>query len=88
MKKIIQYIGLDVHKDSITVAIAADGGEVRHYGKIGGKLADVDKLIQRLQKAGPDSSAWLGIWSLNIPNRRNNNRSQNRKYDRELEQHR
>ena len=54
MKKIIHYIRLDVHKDSIAVAIAADGGGVRHYGKIGGKLADVDKLIKRLQKAGPD----------------------------------
>ena len=48
MKKIIHYIRLDVHKDSIAVAIAADGGGVRHYGKIGGKLADVDKLIKRL----------------------------------------
>jgi transposase len=54
MKKIIHYIGLDVHKDSITAAIAVAGGEVRHYGKVGGKLADIDRLIKRLQKAGPD----------------------------------
>ena len=30
----------------------------------------------------------LGIWSLNISNRRHNNHSQNHKYDSELEQHR
>ena len=51
MKKIIHYIGLDVHKESISVAFAVTGGEVRHYGKIGGKLADIDKLIKQLQKA-------------------------------------
>jgi transposase len=50
MNKIIHHIGLDVHKDSIAVAIATPDGEVRHYGNIGGKLADVDRLIKKLQK--------------------------------------
>ena len=49
MKKIIHYIGLDVHKDSISAAIAVAGGEVRHYGKIGGKLSDMDKLIKQFR---------------------------------------
>ncbi len=53
MKKIIHYIGLDVHKDSIAVAIAVeDGGELRSYGTIGGKLADVDKLTKNLEHPG------------------------------------
>ena len=32
----IKYVGLDVHKDSITIAIADEGrdGNVRLYGKI------------------------------------------------------
>ncbi|PPB81006.1 hypothetical protein B0O95_1252 [Mycetohabitans endofungorum] len=29
------YVGLDVHKESITVAYAINGGEVESMGKIG-----------------------------------------------------
>jgi len=49
-KSNILFIGLDVHKESIEVAIAEDGigGEVRHYGKIGGTFAAVDKLLRKL----------------------------------------
>jgi len=49
MNKIVHYIGLDVHKDSIAVAIAPQNSiEVRRYGIIGGSLNDVDKLLKRL----------------------------------------
>lgn len=46
---IIKHIGLDVHAQSILPAIASPDGEVRAYSKIGGKLADVDRLIKRLE---------------------------------------
>ena len=52
MNKIIHYLGLDVHKDSVAVAIAVQDGEVRAYGNIGGKLADMDRLIKKLEKPG------------------------------------
>jgi transposase len=51
MKNLL-YIGLDVHKDSIAVAIAEPGrtGEIRSYGKISNSLHAVDKVIARLRK--------------------------------------
>ncbi|MCY0855819.1 IS110 family transposase [Cupriavidus sp. D39] len=43
------YVGLDVHKDSITVAYALGAGEVELLGKIGTSKADIDRLCKRLQ---------------------------------------
>lgn len=49
--KPILYVGLDVHKDSITVATAPQGDtEVHLYGQISGTLDALDKLIGKLQK--------------------------------------
>ena len=53
MNKIVHYLGLDVHKDSIAVSIAPQHStEVRRYGIIGGTLDAVDKLIKRLSQPG------------------------------------
>ncbi|MCG5078022.1 IS110 family transposase [Paraburkholderia tagetis] len=43
------YVGLDVHKDSITVAYAIGAGGVELLGKIGTTKADIDRLCKRLQ---------------------------------------
>lgn len=49
MNKTVHYIGLDVHKETIAVAIAPEGStEVRHYGIIGGTLDAIDKLVKKL----------------------------------------
>lgn len=49
MSKTVHYIGLDVHKETIAVAIAPQNTtEVRHYGIIGGTLEAVDKLVKKL----------------------------------------
>jgi transposase len=53
MNKTVHYIGLDVHKETIAVAIAPAGDtEVRHYGLIGGTLDALDKLIKKLHQPG------------------------------------
>lgn len=44
------FIGMDVHKNSIDIAIAESGrnGQVRHYGKIDGSLPALDKVARKL----------------------------------------
>lgn len=47
------YIGLDVHKDTIAVAIApSDGSKPRYYGEIANTSKSVDKLIAKINPAG------------------------------------
>jgi transposase len=43
------YVGLDVQKESITVAYALGSGEVELPGKIGTTKTDIDRLCKRLQ---------------------------------------
>ncbi|MFM0198205.1 IS110 family transposase [Paraburkholderia strydomiana] len=43
------YVGLDVHKESITAAYAIDMGEVELLGKTGTTTTDIDRLCKRLQ---------------------------------------
>jgi transposase len=45
------YVGLDVHKNMITVAyVSSDpGAEVTYVGPIGSRHCDMDKLVRRLQ---------------------------------------
>src|ERR1700687_3405644 len=50
----ITYIGLDVHKESIVVAVASGGlrGEVREYGRIANTATALDRLLRKLGDAG------------------------------------
>ena len=55
MNKVIHYIGLDVHKESIAVSIAPQHStEVRRYGIIGGSLDAVDNLVKKLSQPDID----------------------------------
>src|SRR6202166_2703046 len=44
------YVGLDVHKEGIAVAVAAGGlrGEVREYGRIANTATALDRLLRKL----------------------------------------
>jgi transposase len=56
MKKSITFVGLDVHKNSINVALADGGsqGEVRYYGSIGGDRESFDRLVRKLVSTGSE----------------------------------
>jgi transposase len=47
----IRFVGLDVHADTIAVAVAEPGGEVRSVGIIPNRLESVRKLIGKLGSA-------------------------------------
>jgi transposase len=53
VKKHTRFVGLDVHADSIAVAVAEPDGEVRSLGVIPNKPESVRKLVKRL---GPAST--------------------------------
>jgi transposase len=44
----VRFVGLDVHADTIAVAIAEPGGEVRSHGAIPNRLESVRKLVGKL----------------------------------------
>jgi transposase len=54
MNKVSTFIGMDVHKNSIEIAIAQQGrdGEIRSYGKIDGTLSALDKVVRKLVSKG------------------------------------
>ena len=54
MRNRITYVGLDVHKDAVVVAMAESGlrGEVREYGRIANTAAALDRLMRKLGDGG------------------------------------
>ena len=53
MKAIKLHLGLDVHKDSVTTAIAQAGpqGEIRLFGTITNDLDRLEKALRRIRQA-------------------------------------
>ncbi len=52
MEKCNMYVGLDVHKNSISVSVAEEGrdGEVRFFGHIGNTRRAMCRLVERLSR--------------------------------------
>ena len=46
------YIGMDVHKASIDIAVAEEGGEVRHQGQIPGDMNALWRAVRKLESSG------------------------------------
>jgi len=44
----IRFIGLDVHADTIAIAVAEPSGEVRSLGRIPNRLESIRKLVAKL----------------------------------------
>jgi transposase len=54
MSKELLYLGLDVHAQSIAIAIAEpNNGEVRNYGTISGCLNSLERTLAKIKKAHP-----------------------------------
>ena len=49
MSKLL-FVGLDVHAETIAVAVAEVGGEVRSLGTIPNRLESVRKLVHKLEQ--------------------------------------
>jgi hypothetical protein len=67
----IRFVGLDVHADTIAVAVAEPSGEVRSFGIIANRPESIRKLLHKLSpaqqlrvcyEAGPTRMCCIGSW--------------------------
>ena len=43
------YVGTDVHKESIDLAFADEGGDVRHHGRIDGAVSALLRAVRKFE---------------------------------------
>jgi len=60
MKEKVRFLGLDVHAETIAVAIAEPDGEVHSLGVIANRAESVRKLIKKLGSAEQLRACYAG----------------------------
>ena len=50
MKEKVRFLGLDVHAETIAVAVAEPDGEVRSLGTIANREESIRKLVKKLRR--------------------------------------
>jgi transposase len=68
MQEKLRFLGLDVHAETIAVAIAESDGEVRSLGTIPNRADSLRKLIKKLGPAEKLTACYLarlgtGLWT-------------------------
>ena len=59
MKEKVRFLGMDVHAETIAVAVAEANGEVRSLGTIANRAESVRKLVQKL--GSPEHRRNIGV---------------------------
>jgi len=54
MSKNLLYVGLDVHAQTVAIAIAEPGGEVRNYGAVSSCVQTLERTMRKIRKAHGD----------------------------------
>jgi transposase len=54
MQSSVKYVGLDVHAETIAVAIADSSGGLRAYGIVPAHTHSVDRLVKKLAEDGTE----------------------------------
>jgi len=71
MREKVRFLGLDVHAETIAVAIAEPDGEVRSLGTISNRAESIRKMIKKLalqrscgpvMKLGRRVTSCIGSW--------------------------
>ena len=71
MREKLRFLGLDVHAETIAVAVAEQDGEIRSLGTIANREDSIRKFIKKLglpeqlracYEAGPTGSYFTGSW--------------------------
>ena len=55
MSKNLLYVGLDVHAQTVSIAIAEPGGEVRNYGAVSSCVENLERVLRKIRNAHGDA---------------------------------